>query len=197
MHKEMNAETPFPSRTPTMRKLPALALIVRASAGRRPMLTKLLQCVLVTAMAYVSYFLISHFVLQTVQVVGTSMSPTLHPSDHLLVNRFVYFMRQPQPSDIVILKDPLDNTYAVKRIIAGAGDLVYMKNGRVYVNGRELREPYLAPGTATFPYAKFNGTSIKCGTDEYFVLGDNRRNSSDSRVYGPVPRQDILGAIIN
>jgi len=148
-------------------------------------------------MALASYLFISHFLLQSVQVVGTSMSPTLKNAGFYLLNRGVYLVRDPQPSDIVVIRDPQDQSYSVKRVIARAGDSVYLNRGHVYVNGRELSEPYLEPGTSTFPLTQKNELSVRCRAGEYFLLGDNRGNSTDSRAYGPVPRQNILGAIVH
>jgi signal peptidase I len=165
--------------------------------GKVPLRRQLTQCGVVTVLALASYLLISHFILQSVQVVGVSMSPTLKNSGFYLLNRCVYLVRNPQPNDIVVIRDPLDQRYSVKRIIAGAGDLVYIKAGKVYVNGRELAEPYLPPNTPTFAYEHQTEQPVRCRKDEYFLLGDNRENSADSRAYGPVPRQNILGAVIH
>ncbi len=85
----------------------------------------------------------------------------------------------------------------VKRVIASAGDSIYFKEGRVYINGQKLSEPYLLPGTPTYTFSKEQELLIVCGNNQYFVLGDNRNNSYDSRYYGPVPRQNILGALIH
>jgi len=164
--------------------------------GQSPLVKQFCQCILVAGLAYASYFLISHFVVQSVEIVGQSMSPTLQPQGRYLLNRWIYCWRNPQQSEIVVLRDPVTSDHAVKRIIAGAGDTVYIKNGRVYVNGQLLHEAYLLPGTTTFTYAQMNELFVRCGRDEYFVLGDNRRDSADSRIYGPVPRQNILGALI-
>ena len=158
---------------------------------------QLLQCGIVGVVALVSYFLISHFVLRSVQVVGVSMAPTLKNTGYYFLNRCVYLVREPKPNDIVVIRDPLDQSFSVKRIIAGEGDFVYLKGGHVYVNGRMLAEPYLSPGTPTFTFTKQNELAMHCGKGEFFLLGDNRGNSTDSRIYGAVPRQNILGAIIH
>jgi signal peptidase I len=164
---------------------------------RRSLRTQLVQCGIVVAVALASYVVINHFLLQSVQVVGVSMSPTLKNTGYYFLNRGVFLVREPQPADIVVIRDPLDQSYSVKRIIAREGDSVYLKGGRVYVNGQELVEPYLSPGTPTFALARQNELSLRCGKGEYFLLGDNRGNSTDSRIYGAVPRQNILGAIIH
>lgn len=160
-----------------------------------PLSRQLVQCLVVAALSCASYFCISHLFLQSVRVVGTSMFPTLQPSGYYLLNRCVYWWRSPRPGDVVVIRDPIDQSYSVKRIIAGNGDSIRLFAGRVYVNGRELNEPYLPPGTSTYPHSHHRDT-FRCGPGEYFVLGDNRMDSTDSRVYGPIPRRRILGTII-
>ncbi len=163
----------------------------------RSILQQFLSCMLVAAIAYGCFQFISHYVLQSVQVVGGSMAPTLHDSGRYVLNRWVYHLREPQPKDIVVLRDPEDNCYAVKRIVAQQGDRVYVnKAGQIFVNGKLLNEPYLPPGTMTFASARVREQLWICGTNRYFVLGDNRNNSADSRIYGAVLRQDILGLVL-
>lgn len=154
------------------------------------------QWACVAALAFACYFLISNFFLQSVTVVGHSMAPTLANADKYLLNRWIYYVNDPAPEDVVVLEDPGDHGYSVKRVIATGGDSVYLSGGAVYVNGRKLEESYLAPGTQTFTSSPAKEQLFKCADDQYFVLGDNRMNSADSRVYGPVPRKNILGQII-
>ena len=150
----------------------------------------------IAALAVASYLVISHFFLEGVRVVGMSMAPTLQNSQRYLLNRWVFYVRSPRPAEVVVLRDPGDNGFSVKRVIAAGGDTVYLSDGAVYVNGRKLDEPYLAPGTRTFNGSSGRDLFFKCGPEQFFVLGDNRNNSIDSRIYGPVPRGNILGLII-
>ncbi len=124
------------------------------------------------------------------------MSPTLHDSERYVLNRWAYHVREPQPKDIVVLRDPTDNCYAIKRIVAKQGDAVYIKGGQLFVNGKLLDEPYLPAGTPTYPNPSYREQFVVCGVGKYFVLGDNRNNSADSRIYGAVPRQNILGLVV-
>ncbi len=149
----------------------------------------------VIALSALSYLVISQCVVQSVQVVGDSMYPTLVNSGHYWLDRYSYLVSEPRQDDIVAVRDPQDNMLLVKRIIAVPGQSVCLKNGRVYVDGRLLAEPYLLPGTPTYAYLGKGNEFISYG-NKYFVMGDNRNNSLDSRVFGAVPRQDILGKVI-
>jgi signal peptidase I len=169
------------------------------NAGPRrpiPVAKHFFQFVLLASLALGSYLFVSHFVLQSVRVVGESMIPTLHDADYYFLNRLVSYMHPPKRRDIVVIRDPSDGVYVVKRIVAMPGESVYFKKGAVYINGTKIAEPYLLPGTHTFTNAKANEELVLCGNDQYFVLGDNRDNSYDSRMYGPVRRQNILGVLI-
>ncbi len=155
------------------------------------------QGLAVTGLAVVSYLVISHFFLQSVRIVGSSMVPTLYNSQNYLLNRWIYYVRKPSYSDVIVLRDPVDHGFSVKRVVAVAGDSVFLQEGRVYVNGKKLNEPYLAPNTLTYTYTLYKHELFVCGKNQYFVLGDNRKCSVDSRNYGPVPRQNILGLVIH
>ena len=92
---------------------------------------------------------------------------------------------------IVVIRDPGDHGLSVKRVIAVPGESVLFKDGKVFVNGKQLKEPYLSPDTLTFTYSQAKEQFITCGKDQYFVLGDNRLRSIDSRAYGAVSRDDL------
>lgn len=142
----------------------------------------------------ISYLLLSHFVLMAVEIKGTSMTPTLLDGQRYILFRCPYLWRAPRQGEIVVIKDPQDHDLSVKRIVALPNDLVEIRRDGVYVNNAKLPEPYLtsiASRASGFEPIK----ATRLGRDDYFVLGDNRSRSADSRIYGPVPRKFILGLI--
>ena len=175
----------------------AVAAPLGRVTGLPPSIKLALQWVVIAFLAVASYLLISHFVVQTVKVIGQSMSPTLADSQRYLLNRWVLHFRAPRPADIVVLRDPADGGFSVKRVVAIAGDSVVIRHGSVFVNGRELEERYLAPGTRTYPAsASAAEQSILVHNNEVLVLGDNRNYSVDSRAYGPVRLDNLLGLVV-
>lgn len=135
------------------------------------------------------------FVAQFHKVSGNSMVPTFHTGDYLITEKVSYRFRNPKYREIVVLKNPRDESQDfIKRIIAVPGDTVEIKNGTVYLNNQPLKENYLPVGTLTRAGAFITeGTSIKAGNNQYFVFGDNREHSSDSREWGPVTKEELIG----
>ncbi len=167
-----------------------------ARRGFVSLLNLVAQGFAIIALLVGSYGFFSHFVVQSVRVSGASMAPTLQDADVYLLNRAACLFRSPRRGEIVVLRDPTDQSYAVKRIIGAAGDTVDLRDGDVFVNGERLDETYLPKGTETYPFTTWRQV-VRCGPDQYFVLGDNRFYSSDSRCYGPVTRNAILGLVMH
>lgn len=141
-----------------------------------------------------SYFFVSSFFICLVQVKGMSMIPTLENGERFVVNRLVYKLREPVRGELVILRDPLHRELAVKRIIGIPNDHLKIMNGTVHLNGEPLEEQYLYLEDNTF--TSFHGKKeIVVDEGYYFVLGDNRTNSEDSRHYGLVAREDLVGLL--
>jgi signal peptidase I len=157
------------------------------------------QLCIIAAIAVMSagcYLSISRCLVQTIEVVGESMLPTLQPGNHYILNRWAFHNIGPQRGDVVVIRDPADHGFSVKRVIALGGESVHFVDGKVLVNGELLKEPYLKPGTYTFTYSKAREQFITVGENEYFVLGDNRLASIDSRAYGTVAGKDVLGRVV-
>lgn len=162
---------------------------------RRAIKRQVLLLAMLLVCSLISYAAINRWFLSTVVVQGRSMAPTLHDGDRCLLNRFSYIYASPKRGDLVVLRDRGANDLAVKRLVALPGESVSVSEGRIFVNGRRLVEPYLENGTETIGLHGGN-QAYQLGLNEYFVLGDNRAESEDSRYYGPVSRSQILGTLI-
>jgi signal peptidase I len=145
---------------------------------------------LVSAAVYAT--LIVTFGFQVARVEGQSMAPTLANQDRLIVNKFAYLVGPPRPGDIVMMYYPSDPDKSfVKRVIAEQGDTVKIEDGRVYVNDVQLADDFVAPEYRS--HDDHPPLVVKEGY--YYVLGDHRNNSSDSREWGEVPKKYIVGRV--
>lgn len=131
-------------------------------------------------------------VAQVARVEGEAQAPTLNDGDRVIVNKFTYQYRDPRPGDIVMLMYPLNpERKMVKRMIAQEGDTVRITDGRVWINDVELEDDYVPPEYRS--HDDWGPQVIPEGY--YFVLGDHRNNSSDSRHWGMVPKKYVLGRV--
>jgi len=136
------------------------------------------------------YFICQRYVVSLGIVTDKSMLPTLPEGSYFLVNKYVYHLTRPARGDIVVLRGPAYTSEEyVKRVIGLEGDMLLIRGGAVYLNGHRLIEPY-AVG-ATFP----DLGPLRVGPGMYYVMGDNRVRSEDSRAFGPVALRDLEGKI--
>jgi signal peptidase I len=133
------------------------------------------------------------FFYQPVKVEGTSMAPSLSDQERIFINKFVYHVGVIERGDVVVFWYPLDRSKSfIKRVIGLPGDLVAIRQGHVYINGQPLEEPYVPAEYMDFSdYAP-----LRVRPGEYFVMGDHRVSSNDSRMFGPVAASYIYGKAV-
>ena len=149
-----------------------------------------LRDLVLSALAAFAFFL---FLYQPVQVEGTSMLPLLQNHERIVVNRIAYHVESIHRGDIIVFRYPLDPSVSfIKRVIGLPGDWVSMKDGRVYVNGKRLKEPYILPGYM----GQQTCAPVLVPPGHYYVLGDHREFSNDSRNWGTVARRYIYGKAV-
>ncbi len=156
---------------------------------RRGFVWTLLEVLLIVAVAFGIAMLVQAFLLKPYAVHQESMEPTLREGDRILLSRLTYHFREPRAGDVVVFNSPFDEEDdLVKRVVAVAGDRVAVRAGDLYVNGSVVVEPYLAD-------QDFAGEMAEqvVPTGDVFVMGDNRDVSGDSRAFGPVSTEDIIG----
>jgi signal peptidase I len=146
--------------------------------------------------ALVAIFIIRNFLVQPFLVSGASMEPTFSSGDYLLIDEITYRFREPKRGEVIVFHYPNnEKVYYIKRIIGLPGERVVFENGKVkifnqeYPNGFFLEEHYLDQDSKTV------GQEFLLGANEYFVLGDNRYYSSDSRVWGSLKKSEIVGLV--
>ena len=180
----------------------------RSTLSMKSAVREIVETILLTLLI----FLAVRAIVQNFKVEGASMEPALHTGQYLLVNKAVYFnidmaeisrvlpalnlrnrqvvylFHPPEKGDVVVFRYPKDTTRDfIKRVLATPGETVEIRGGQIYVDGEVVEEPYLADRPA-YTYGP-----EKVPSDNYFVLGDNRNNSSDSHIWGMVPRKNIVG----
>jgi len=154
---------------------------------------EILSMVVYIAFVLLLTFLVVRYVGQRTQVDGHSMEATLHDKDQLIVDKISYRFHDPERFDIIVFPFQYkENTYYIKRIIGLPGETVQILDGDIYINGEVLEEDY---GKETMVVSGRAVNEIQLGEDEYFVLGDNRNHSEDSRFeeVGNIKRSDIIG----
>lgn len=126
---------------------------------------------------------IKMFIVSPIRVNGASMNPTLNDKDIMLLDEISYRFSDIERFDIVVVKE--EDEYLIKRVIGLPGETVEYKNDKLYIDGKYVKEDFKHKETFDF--------STTLGKDEYFIMGDNRTNSTDSRVFGPISRDKIMG----
>jgi signal peptidase I len=133
------------------------------------------------------------FLYQPVKVEGTSMAPLLSDQERIFINKFVYRFEPIERGDVVVFWYPLDRSKSfIKRVVGLPGEAIEVRSGHLYVDGTQLQEPYVP--ASYLDDLSYPARVIPSG--EYFVMGDHRDSSNDSRVFGPVPRQCIYGKAV-
>jgi signal peptidase I len=155
------------------------------STRKKSTLREFVETLLLTLLIYV---VVRSFLFENYRVVGRSMIPTLEDNQFLAVNKLGYRLHNPQRGDIIVFRDPRDQSRKlIKRVIGLPGDVVEVSDGQVYIDEQALAEDYIsAPGRYSYP-------STRVPESEYFVLGDNRNNSSDSHNWGMLSKDLIVG----
>jgi signal peptidase I len=161
------------------------ALPAPSSPGKS-LLREIIETVLLTVIIYIAV----NFATGRFRIEGSSMEPSMHPNQYVLVDKLSYMLGDPQRGDVVVFNYPLATERDfIKRVIGLPGETVVIQGGVVTVNGEVLDEPYISA-----PPNYENTWTI--GPTEYFVLGDNRNSSSDSHSWGPLDKQYLIGRAI-
>ncbi|MDD5749257.1 MAG: signal peptidase I [Patescibacteria group bacterium] len=130
------------------------------------------------------------FLIQPFYVEGASMEPNFYENEYLIIDEISYRFNEPQRGEVIIFKNPRQRgSYFIKRVIGLPGEEVSLKEGRVYIDGQILAEEYISH------FSTEDHPSVALADDQYFILGDNRINSFDSRQLGPIAKSNIIGRV--
>lgn len=166
------------------------APIARPRLRQRSFLSEIIETIFLIATIYALVDLAS----VRFYVDGPSMEPTFFTGQRIIVSRVSYLLGEPERGDIIVFESPDDpgvDPPLIKRLIGVPGDTVEVRDTLVYVNGKQLQEPYFVNTPCTASNCPNNTWQL--GTDQYFVMGDNRNRSRDSRRFGPITREHIIG----
>ena len=143
---------------------------------------------------------VRYFLIQPFYVKGASMEPNFYDHEYLIIDEITYRFNEPERGDIVVFRYPRNpQEYFIKRLIGLPGDSIAIKDGSVVItnetnpDGAVLDEPYLAAGVKTYGLSE---EEVELGENEFYVLGDNRNSSKDSRSFGPVNRSYVTGRVL-
>lgn len=157
----------------------------------RQLLYSIWEVLEVVIIAAVTVFLIRSFIVQPFLVSGASMMSTYHDGDYVLVDEISYRFQSPQRGDVIVFRYPINpKLFYIKRIIGVEGDHVVVNRGEVWINDVHIDETYLDAGVTTI-----GRNDVVIGANEVFAMGDNRPHSFDSRNWGIVPFDNIIGVV--
>ncbi len=147
------------------------------------------------AIVFLFAFIIRYFLVQPFIVEGSSMEPNFHNREFILINKIVYQLHGPKRFDVVVFRNPRDpSVFFIKRIIGLPGENVKIEDDHIYINGKILSENFsLTQADTLVSDSQLNVLDLTLGQNEYFVMGDNRDESLDSRELGPLKKINIVG----
>jgi len=177
-----------PYLTTTQAEMSDVASAQEAQAGSAKSVRSVVGEILETIVLTLIIFFVIQTLVRNFRVVGTSMEPNLYNGQYLIIDKVSYRFSEPQVGDVVVFEPPnRPGEDYVKRIIGLPGQLVEIRDGQVFIDNKPLEEPYMVRR------GSYSMEPRRVGPDEYFVLGDNRDSSSDSHMWGMLPRANIVG----
>ncbi|HAG10944.1 MAG TPA: signal peptidase I [Desulfotomaculum sp.] len=160
-----------------------------AEGSKKPVIPEILESIII---AVILATIIRLFLLAPFFIPSQSMEPALLVGDRIIVSKIAYRLGEPQRGDIIVFKYPRDpRKDYIKRLIGFEGEQVTLKNNRLYINGKETPEKYLPEDLSFYD---FGPVTVPNGC--YLMLGDNRPNSEDSRVWGALPKENVIGKAV-